>query len=127
MPSLARTSSPRLPAMVNRRRPRRDPAVLVLERRRESPDAGPVGGALLRTSGRRAPPRSPSRQGPGAAVAYLGDDRTDEDAFAALQGLGLAVLVRTSPRPTAANLWIEPTEELVEFLARWRLAQASRH
>ncbi|HMF10179.1 MAG TPA: trehalose-phosphatase [Thermoanaerobaculia bacterium] len=68
-----------------------------------------------------------AQEGPGAAVAYLGDDRTDEDAFAALQGLGLAVLVRSSPRPTAANLWIEPPEGLVEFLARWRLAQTSRH
>jgi len=63
-----------------------------------------------------------AEEGPGAAVAYLGDDRTDEDAFQALQGVGLAVLVRSSPRPTAANLWIEPPEELVEFLARWRQA-----
>jgi trehalose-6-phosphatase len=58
------------------------------------------------------------------AVAYLGDDRTDEDAFAALQRIGLAVLVRSLPQPTAANLWIEPPEELVEFLAQWRQAQS---
>ena len=31
--------------------------------------------------------------GSGAAIAYLGDDTTDEDAFRALQGRGLSVLV----------------------------------
>ena len=38
----------------------------------------------------------------GAAVAYLGDDETDEDAFRALAGRGLGVLVAKAPRPTAA-------------------------
>ncbi len=67
-----------------------------------------------------------AQEGPGAAVAYLGDDRTDEDAFAALEGRGLAVLVRSSPRPTAAALWIEPPDELVAFLARWRRSEFTR-
>ena len=55
----------------------------------------------------------------GAAVAYLGDDQTDEDAFAALAGKGLSVLVRKALRPTAADLWLKPPEELLEFLRRW--------
>jgi trehalose 6-phosphate phosphatase len=35
-----------------------------------------------------------SETGADAAIAYLGDDTTDEDAFAALQGRGLNLLVR---------------------------------
>lgn len=60
----------------------------------------------------------------GGAVAYLGDDRTDEDAFAALGARGLAVLVRTEPRRTGADLWIRPPGELLEFLERWEEAAA---
>ena len=59
-----------------------------------------------------------------AALAYLGDDLTDEDAFAAMPGHGAAVLVRAEFRPTAANLWIKPPDELIAFLNRWR--EASR-
>ncbi len=64
--------------------------------------------------------------GSGAAVAYLGDDRTDEDAFAALRGRGLPVLVRQEPRPTHAKAWIRPPEELLLFLKRWRAACSDR-
>lgn len=55
-----------------------------------------------------------------AVAAYLGDDFTDEDAFAALSGRGLRVLVRGEPRQTAADLRIEPPGELLEFLRLWR-------
>lgn len=54
-----------------------------------------------------------------AAVAYLGDDTTDEDAFRAIAGKGLGVLVRAECRPTAATVWLRPPEELAEFLAEW--------
>lgn len=54
-----------------------------------------------------------------AAIAYLGDDLTDEDAFRAMGGRGLGVLVRRQPRPTAADLKLEPPEELLQFLRRW--------
>jgi trehalose-phosphatase len=54
-----------------------------------------------------------------AACAYLGDDHTDEDAFAAIRGRGLAVLVRPELRETRADAWIRPPEELVGFLERW--------
>ncbi|UCD64533.1 MAG: trehalose-phosphatase [Candidatus Zixiibacteriota bacterium] len=50
---------------------------------------------------------------------YLGDDLTDEDAFRAIHGRGLSVLVRDSLRETAADLWLKPPDELAEFLTRW--------
>jgi len=59
---------------------------------------------------------------PGASVAYLGDDRTDEDAFLALRGHGLRVLVRDRRRPTEADLWLRPPEDLIGFLTRWERA-----
>ena len=49
----------------------------------------------------------------------LGDDVTDEDAFAALQGYGLSVLVRSDYRPTVADVWIRPPEGVIEFLSDW--------
>ena len=52
-------------------------------------------------------------------VAYLGDDLTDEDAYRALEGHGLRVLVRNEIRTTAADLWLRPPQELIAFLNRW--------
>ncbi len=57
--------------------------------------------------------------GPEVLLAYLGDDWTDEDAFAALNPPSLAVLVRPERRPTAAQLWLKPPEELATFLTIW--------
>jgi len=57
-----------------------------------------------------------------AAVAYLGDDATDEDAFAALAGRGLSVLVRAGPRPTRADVRLRPPEEVLDFLEAWAAA-----
>ena len=57
-----------------------------------------------------------------AAVAYLGDDETDEDAFRALEGRGLALLVAGEPRPTAAREVIAP-DAVAGFLREW-LARA---
>jgi len=56
---------------------------------------------------------------PGVAAAYLGDDMTDEDAFQALRGRGLPVLVSKLRRRSAAADWLQPPEELVQFLHRW--------
>jgi len=56
------------------------------------------------------------------AAAYLGDDQTDEDAFRAIRGRGLGVLVRLERRTTAAELWLKPPEELIEFLQNWKAA-----
>lgn len=54
-----------------------------------------------------------------AAVAYCGDDLTDEDAFQALGARGLRVLVRPELRDTAADVWIRPPDELLAWLQRW--------
>jgi trehalose 6-phosphate phosphatase len=55
-------------------------------------------------------------------VAYLGDDLTDEDAFAALNNNGLSVLVSKESRTTAADIRITPPDELLDFLSRWGMA-----
>jgi trehalose-phosphatase len=52
-------------------------------------------------------------------VAYLGDDLTDEDAFAALGERGFSVLVRTEVRASCARFWLRPPKELLEFLDEW--------
>jgi trehalose-phosphatase len=65
--------------------------------------------------------------GTGAAIAYLGDDLTDEDAFSVIKGTGLGVLVRAELRPTAAVVWLQPPDELLTFLDRWhRTATVAR-
>src|SRR5258708_5104163 len=53
--------------------------------------------------------------GAGAAVAYLGDDQTDENAFRAIKGRGLGVLIRAEPTPTMADGWLRPPEKLGPF------------
>ncbi|MGH9442244.1 MAG: trehalose-phosphatase, partial [Thermoanaerobaculia bacterium] len=60
--------------------------------------------------------------GPLAPVASLGDDATDEDAFEAIRGRGLGVLVRHESRPTLADVWIRPPTELADFLEAWSSA-----
>ncbi len=52
-------------------------------------------------------------------VAYLGDDLTDEDAFAELGGRGASILVRPVVRESSANFWLHPPQELLDFLDRW--------
>jgi trehalose 6-phosphate phosphatase len=61
----------------------------------------------------------------GAPVAYLGDDITDEDAFTALEGRGLGVMVRREWRPTAAQVWLRPPVALRRFLRDWLCAVQS--
>lgn len=57
----------------------------------------------------------------GDVAAYLGDDRTDEDAFAVLAARprGMPVLVAAEARDTAASARLVPPEELLAFLERW--------
>ncbi|NOZ57130.1 MAG: trehalose-phosphatase [Calditrichaeota bacterium] len=65
-------------------------------------------------------------ESPGVPFAYLGDDLTDEDAFRVLRGRGLTVLVRETFRPTEAELWLRPPEDLLEFLKRWAEATGAK-
>jgi trehalose-phosphatase len=47
---------------------------------------------------------------------YIGDDRTDEDAFRALEKSGLGILVSEEPRPTAARYSLKDPAEVERFL-----------
>lgn len=49
---------------------------------------------------------------------YVGDDVTDEDAFRALSGRGVGVLVSEAPRPTAARYALQDVHEVRELLQR---------
>src|SRR5690606_38471433 len=54
-----------------------------------------------------------------APVIYVGDDRTDEDAFRALRGRGDGVLVAPHPVPhSAATAWLRAPDEVVTVLER---------
>jgi trehalose-phosphatase len=55
-----------------------------------------------------------------APIAYLGDDATDERAFAALGSRGLSILVRPKWRRTSARLWLKPPDDLLDFLTQWQ-------
>lgn len=59
---------------------------------------------------------------PGATFAvYLGDDHTDEDAFAAVDGRGLGLRVGRGERPSRAVGTLPDCEAVAEFLAAWRV------
>ena len=47
---------------------------------------------------------------------YIGDDRTDEDAFRALGQRGVGILVSEQPRPTAARYSLKDPTEVERFL-----------
>ena len=87
------------------------------------------GGLELRLAGRNkadAVHTIVAEMGQDAAIAYLGDDQSDEEAFLALQHRGLTVLARPQWRPTVADLWIKPPRELLDFLSAWLRARRAR-
>ena len=53
---------------------------------------------------------------PNARPVYIGDDRTDEDAFRALEQRGISILVSEEPRPTAAKYSLRDPAEVEHFL-----------
>lgn len=53
------------------------------------------------------------------AAVFLGDGLSDEDAFRAIKGRGLGILVSEQWRPTEAQAWLRPPEQLLEFLDAW--------
>jgi trehalose 6-phosphate phosphatase len=54
--------------------------------------------------------------GPAVLPIYVGDDVTDEDAFAALKGRGIGVLVADAPRPSSADYSLRDVGEVKQFL-----------
>jgi alpha,alpha-trehalase len=55
---------------------------------------------------------------PDVLPVYIGDDETDEDAFAALAGRGLGILVADGPQETKAEYRLESPEAVGRFLRR---------
>ena len=53
--------------------------------------------------------------------AYLGDDDTDEDAFAALGADDWPILVRSQPHPSRARFWLSPPADLLRFIHDWTI------
>jgi trehalose 6-phosphate phosphatase len=49
---------------------------------------------------------------------FIGDDRTVEDAFSALQKRGVGILVSEQPQVTAARYWLHDPKEVEEFLQK---------
>jgi len=49
---------------------------------------------------------------------YLGDDESDEDAFRAIHGRGIPVLVGAGTVPSAASYFLRDPSEVLEFLRR---------
>jgi len=56
-----------------------------------------------------------SRSG-GIRPIYIGDDRTDEDAFRALEQRGIGILVSEQSQPTAASYSLKNPAEIEHFL-----------
>ena len=61
---------------------------------------------------------TPGLEGGNIFPIYIGDDRTDEDAFRALEKRGVAILVSEQPQVTAASYWLHNPEEVEEFLQK---------
>ena len=57
-------------------------------------------------------------EGRNALPIYIGDDRTDEDAFRALEKRGVAILVSEQPQITAASYWLNNPEDVELFLQK---------
>jgi trehalose-phosphatase len=56
-----------------------------------------------------------SRSG-GIRPIYIGDDRTDEDAFRALEQRGIGILVSEQSQPTSASYSLKNPAEVERFL-----------
>ena len=55
---------------------------------------------------------------PGLLSIYLGDDRSDEDAFQALPDQGISILVGPGSTPSAADYFLPDPSEVQDFLKR---------
>jgi len=61
---------------------------------------------------------------PAEGVLYIGDDVTDEDAFRAIAGKGIGILVHETDRATAAQYRLNDPDEVRVFLERLADAMA---
>jgi trehalose-phosphatase len=68
--------------------------------------------------------RTLKKRWPDAPMAYLGDDLTDEEAFAELSATDLPVTVGRSGSSSRARAALDSPEELLGFLQRWRESRA---
>ncbi len=83
------------------------------------------GGLELRATGRDkgvAVAERISRARAGAFAVYVGDDRTDEDAFRVVRDRGLGVRVGSADVPTLASARLPGPEAMPGFLDQWRAA-----
>ncbi len=55
---------------------------------------------------------------PGLLPIYLGDDRSDEDAFQALPDRAISILVGPASAPSAARYFLPDPSEVQDFLNR---------
>ena len=60
-----------------------------------------------------------ARAGAGAFGVFVGDDVTDEDAFAALEGSGAGIRVGDPEAPTRAGAHLPSSEAVADFLEEW--------
>lgn len=82
----------------------------------------PNGGLELRATGRdkgTAVGERIARAGAGTFAVYVGDDRTDEDAFRVVRGSGLGIRVGAPDVPTLAEARLPGPEAMPSFLDRW--------
>ncbi|VAI31981.1 unnamed protein product [Triticum turgidum subsp. durum] len=68
---------------------------------------------------------------PNVLPVYIGDDRTDEDAFKVLRrrGQGVGILVSKHPKDTSASFSLQEPAEVMEFLLRlveWKQLSRAR-
>lgn len=50
---------------------------------------------------------------------YLGDDVTDEDAFVALENIGIRILISEEPKKSAADYFLNDPEEVKQFINKF--------
>jgi trehalose-phosphatase len=63
----------------------------------------------------------------GTAAIYLGDDSTDEDAFVAMEGRGLGILVAEESQRSSASGRLVPPEGMLAFLRRWAAVRGKKN
>lgn len=49
---------------------------------------------------------------------YIGDDRTDEDAFRALKKIGISAIVSEKPKKSSAQYYLEDVGDVIKFIKR---------